>query len=231
MSTIITPEDLYSASIAVLTDCIPKRVDTLFIHGSCINDASLDDHCLTQAVEYLRRGEVGSITLNGSGPVGAYPGVQDWLPKLRDLGVPRDLIHLIKPADKTALESKYLLDFAYGMGWKIISIRSQPHHQLRCFLQMVALTQTSKALPLVFNRPVTGVDWNKVLKKISINPQVPVVEGTFDRHCRLEVENINRYAVPVEDRCDIRGFTPHATIEEMFKYFRWRSAAVEQVID
>lgn len=223
MNTDQSLSGLHGANSAVLADILPAKIDAMFIHGACIHDKYIYDAIVRNASNTFLNGVVNNLVINSTSDYGWYPRPEVWHGWLTDLGVPSESILTISPADKTPDESINLLRLADENGWKDVAISSVSHHQLRCFLQIVAEMQRD---PLkkrrIYNKPTCGISWSRELTKRSINPSVKPVVGTFNVHCELEVQNISRYAVPFEDRAQVKDFTPHATIEEMFEYLRWR---------
>lgn len=216
-------EDFHKANVAVLADKLPKKIEAIFFHGSCIDDVRITEIVIDHASELYHLGSVDYLVINGIGNIGGYHGASAWRRSLVDRGVPDASILEFAPSDKTALESASILDFAGDRGWKEIVISALSHHQLRCFLQLVAeMQRRGDWSQVVYNRPTRGIPWDWIFTKPSINPKVAPVTGNLEVHSELEVRNVLRYAVPAEDRENITNFTPHATIEEMFQYLRWR---------
>lgn len=226
---IISASDMLLAMVAVLGDRLPPKLDALFLHGSCIRDPRVDDIILAQAAHTLLSGGTKCIVINGIDDMpGAYPGAQAWRNKLAALGVQDSDVLAIPEADRTAYESSNLLDMAEERGWEEIAISSTPHHQLRCFLQLIAEMQKRGGWKhVVYNRPTRGVSWDMSFSKPSIDPTVATVTGNLEVHGALEFTNLGRYMVPFEDREGITRYTPHATISEMFEYLRWRDEGVQ----
>lgn len=220
-----TAEEMMGAMVAVLSD-EEKRSDTIFVHGSPIRNQKLDRKLLNTVAETYRRGLAPSITLNSvSGEECekhrlAYVGCEQWLSVLQEEGVPAKDIILAPPSLHTAAESRELLILAREHGWSTITIASYPHHQLRCFLQIVALRDIDIQ---IFNKTFGGVSWTEMLYKPVLDGRTiwggSDVTGSFTQHVTEEFKRIVAYAQPPTGG---KKYTRHATIPEMFQYLRER---------
>jgi hypothetical protein len=135
---------------------------------------------------------------------------------LAHLDVPAINISLIPPAEHTAKESGEVLKLARERGWRTVTIASQPHHQLRCFLQIIELMGKMKFWINVYNLTSCYLPQTRRMAKPLLGGGV--LEGTIQDHIAGEYERILKYAQKDGD-----GFTPHATIPEALAYLDRRN--------
>ena len=224
-----TPLEVSIAQVAVLKEPMPVKADAIFIHGSPTDDRDQDRQLLSLAADYYHSGGTRNIAINGL-TVGtcddrklAYPGFEIWYAMLRGKRVAEDDIVQIRPSLHTAAESIGLLEMARTKGWETIIISSQPHHQLRCFLQAVAVMQTMDFWPNVYNMTHGGIPWMRPLQKNVLNADAGgPVEGTIIDHIEAEYERLVKYAQTPLPAGTKGSFTRHATIPEMMAYLERR---------
>jgi ABC-type uncharacterized transport system substrate-binding protein len=139
-------------------------------------------------------------------------------------GVPEQCIEHLPPSRHTAAESSNLLDMARVRGWQNLIVSSLPHHQLRCFLQIVALI----AHPYwckVYNMTIGGISlMSTVSKPAWIDSQWPSVSAPLLDHFEEEFKRILLYAEEPNVIDGVAEFSRHATISEALAYVRWRDS-------
>jgi uncharacterized SAM-binding protein YcdF (DUF218 family) len=214
--------EIMQATLAVLCDKEAYVPDVVFLHGSPARDDELDERLVYEACELY--GFKTIFVLNGLTQkeclkLGlAYNGYEEWQEYLLNSGVGKEDIILLEPSKHTAAESMNLLLLAKENKWNNIVIMSYPYHQLRCFLQIIALMDEVRFYPNVYNRTFSGLDWTREMFKPVLGGG-RAVDGTLKDHIAAEYERIVKYA----QRGD-SSFTRHATIPEMFEYIRSRDA-------
>lgn len=223
-----TTVEVFQGTIAVLSDALPPSVDALFLHGSPFRDDRVDRQILQYALELHRRGMVGSIVLNGLTRAEcldrnlAYHGFEAWEGFLLERGVPRASIVLLPPSVHTGVESRNLLVLAKERGWRTLAISSQAYHQLRCFLQIIALMPEVEWHPDVYNAPAPGIPWGYPMTKPVMKGSTVFtanVTGLLSDHIDGELQRIEAYA---QQPTAEKPFTRHATLPQMFDYLRTR---------
>lgn len=218
-----TPLEVSIAQIVVLKDTLPLKNDVLFVHAPA-SDSALDKKLLSTALDAYKNKRVKKIIINGISKKdcvernSAYLGYEKWLKYFLQEGIPQKDIIVTPPTFHTAAETIYLLSLAKKNKWKKIIITSHPHHQLRCFLQAVAIMQEMNFWPKIYNLTHDGISWNQNLKKTILDGKEPAVEGNLKIHIISEFERIIKYAQYKSNAAYIR----HATIPEMFKYLDLR---------
>ncbi len=237
-----TALEVQMALTVVLSDALPERVDACLLHGSPVRSDSLDDRLIYCAgsrravaidgdtsnmlpgivyyvLNSLTREDCESKNL-------AYRGYESWLEGLLRVGVERGWITTIDPSWNTAIESRNFLTMAQRRGWKKLAIASQPHHQLRCFLQIIALMPEVGYYPDVYNIiPTPGIPWDfAMVKPVPPGTEGGDVVGTLREHIEAEHARLVLYAREPGMKEDgiTPEFTRHATIPEMFAYLERR---------
>ncbi len=222
-----THADVMAATVLVLSE-EPVQSDTLFIHGSQ-GDAELDELETVQAGEFFYNGFCKRVVLNGlTAEVCkelnlAYRGYEVFLEGLTErMSIPMENIQLLVPSNNTAAESENLLTLARECGWKTITVMSYPHHQLRCFLQIVEAMRKLDIRVRAYNQSFRLKDslWHKSMTKAVMAGGAAggvSVVGELRDHVSAEFARIVKYGQKKS-----AGFIPHATIEEAFAYIRER---------
>lgn len=139
-------------------------------------------------------------------------------------GVSEKSIIILPPSSHTGAESRNLLLLAKERGWTKLAIASQPHHQLRCFLQIVALMSEVDYYPAVYNAPPPPIAWNYPMTKPVMAGGTAMTEdvmGTLPDHIAAEMERIVMYAQPLVDGGP--KYTRNANFQEMFEYLDRRA--------
>jgi hypothetical protein len=221
-----TAEEMMVAQIVALSDRIPQNsVDMCFIHGAPIRDDSADNLLVDEISAFHKNHGRPPILLNGltqeqcRSKTLAYDGWQSYWDRLLVNNVEEDKIDLLPASWHTAAESTALLELSRKEGYEMICIASHPHHQLRCFLTIVALMDRMEYWPKVYNVTHRGLPWMHAMKKPVLTGSGPDVEGTLKDHILGEYDRIVRYAQPPGRKPDGSPmFTRHATIPEMFTY-------------
>lgn len=216
------------AMLAVLSDTMPQSVEALFVHGSPVRDNRLDQNIIRNAVTLYDRGTVNTIVLNGltrqmcEERNTAYYGFESWQKMLLEQGVLKGDIVLLPPSNHTGMESRNLLTLAKERGWRTLGISSQAYHQLRCFLQIVALMPETDWYPAVYNMPAPGIPWGYPMVKPVIKDASVFAEdvtGSLAQHIEAEFQRVMAYA---QQPTLERPFTRHASIPEMLTYLTKR---------
>lgn len=217
-------KSVMEATLMVLMD---KKVTTdfVFIHGSSVKDEKLDSDLLSLGAELLKSGQVKNIVINGLSSKDceekniAYPGYDVWANKLQLLGVSN--INAIAPSWHTAAESSNLVDFAITMGWNEITIMAFPHHLVRCMCQVVYFLKKKNATHIkVYARTFDTIDWLQGAVKPVLGTGKSI-NGTLFDHIEAEFQRIEKYMDPTG-----KGYTPHATLEEVIDYIKNREKVV-----
>lgn len=216
--------EMMQAQIAVLTDCPPINCDAIFIHWVPIQNNTLNKKHLHVICNAYKNKLTNTIILNPLTKAVCRSeqiystGVYETLQKgLISSGIRKTDIDTIPLAFNTAEESREFLKLAKSKGWKKLIISSQPHHQLRCFLQIIALMHEINFYPKVYNLTHYKIPQNIVFKR-SVLKNKPFVEKFFE-HVRTEYERIVRYANLSKDG---KKFIRHANIPEMITYLSQR---------
>ncbi len=223
MTYVVDPLNFARAIFLTNMDRQDKKTDAVFIHGSPAASIPLDEAMLGMAVKMRRDEQVGAIAINGlsdadccpGGVRMAYPGADTWGKMLEVLGEKE--VFKILPSKHTAAESDNFIKLSLQQGWKSVTIMSYPHHILRCMLQMVFCLERAGWPDLkVYTRTMSTVDWQMIVEKGVING--PSFAGRLiDVHMREEYERIIKYA-----NKEGKGYTPHATLEELIAYYERR---------
>lgn len=229
-----TPLEMMQANVAVLTDRLPEAsgCNAMFIHGGCVRDDGLDQELLESAFNRYASGQVCKIILNGltlercRKESQAYDGYEMWQASLLSQGMPGADIYVLPPSSHTAAESKNFLLLAKEEGWDRVAISSRPHHQLRSFLQIIALMDEVDFHPKVYNAVGPGIDWNYSMKKPVMSGKTVMgggeVQGTLIDHIAAEFDRIVAYAQPPEIVDGKPKYIRNATIPEMLVYLEQR---------
>src|SRR5262249_24762405 len=175
--------DMMRSMYVALGDLTPTRCDAHFVHGAPAAEEHHYRRLLQTVAHHYRTRTVGAVVINGLSvdeckrQNQAYRGFEIYREILTDFGVPEQCIELLPPSRHTAAESSNLLDMARVRGWHNLVVSSLPHHQLRCFLQIVALI----ARPYwckVYNMTIGGISLMSTVSKPSwINSQWPSVSA------------------------------------------------------
>ncbi len=223
-----TALEMLLAMNAVLNDPLVAS-DALFIHGAPARDDELDYKLLAMAKVAWNGRAARKIVVNGLTADTcrernlAYVGHEEWVQRLVNMEVREEDIILLPVSPHTGAESRNLITLARERGWGRITIMSYPHHQLRCFLQIVALMAEMGVNLNVHNLTHHELGWNRELKKPVMAGQTVLggtdVDGTFPRHIEEEFIRIVAYAQPPTAE---RPYTRHATIPEMLAYLDQR---------
>lgn len=232
MSWTPTALELMQGMNVALADHIPEPCDALFIHGSPVRDDELELFLLENSVRFYTEGRVDRIVINGLSAETcraknlAYKGCEPWLRTLEELGVPDEGIVVLEPSPHTGAESRNLLKLAKTMEWTKLVIASQAYHQLRCFLQIIALMEEAGFWPDVYNVPAPGVPWDyPMVKPVMAGGTGGItgdVQGALPEHIAAEYDRLVMYAQEPGVVDGRPRFTRHATIPEMLKYLKTR---------
>lgn len=225
-----TPLEVMSAMTFVLSE-EPVPSDALYIFGS-LADKNLDERELDAASNLYLNGFVSKVVVHGAtiAEVSELFDLTDYgYEYLREtlirLGVRKDDILANPRSSHTAGEAKNFLQMAENRAWKTVTIMAYPFHQLRCFLQVVALLNETSP-PRVYNRSFTlrGTDWHRPIKR-TVRKGVNILGMTdmneeMESHVAADYERIVQYAQ--SPALSGKQYTRHATIQEMFRYVEKR---------
>jgi hypothetical protein len=219
----VDSKSMMEASLLVFMDK-KKVTDALFIHGSSVKDLELDNKILTLGAKLLHEGAANNLVINGVSQEIctekglAYPGAEPWRSTLESLGV--SYVHYTQPSLHTAEESANLVDLALWNNWSSVTIMALPHHLLRCMCQIVYFLQQKNATHIkVYARTLDDVDWLAYASKPVLGTGKSI-EGTLYDHIEAEFQRIEKYMDPTG-----KGYTPHATLEEVIEYIKNRDSA------
>lgn len=219
----IDPLKIFIAQTAVLTDKLPSKCDAVFIHSVPLQNKPLKkEHILIVSGNY-KKGLVKTIVLNPltkmvckENSIGDI-GYENFRSKLISGGVNEKDIQIIPPSLHTATESMEFLRMAKNKKWGKIVISSQPHHQLRCFLQIIALMKNMNFYPKVYNLTHYAIPWNSNFYRPILGGKI--FDGTFSEHLESEYRRIIKYCGSPTEK---NKFTKNAEIDEMLTYLTRR---------
>jgi|SRR5215813_589071 len=216
--------DMMRSMYVALGDLTPTRCDAHFVHGAPAAEEHHYRRLLQTMAHHYRTRTVGAVVINGLSVDECKRQNQGY----RGFEIYREIlitvIELLPPSRHTAAESSNLLDMARVRGWHNLVVSSLPHHQLRCFLQIVALI----ARPYwckVYNMTIGGISLMSTVSKPSwIDSQWPSVSAPLLDHFEEEFKRILLYAKEPNVIDGAAEFTRHATILEALAYVRWRDS-------
>lgn len=217
-----TSEETMKALLMVLCD-EARKTDCLFWHGSPTNSTEHNFEAAKEIANLYHSYCTRTIIINGLSRRTCkerhlcYPGHEDFTNELEFAGVSPQNITAIPPANHTAAESETLLVMMKERGWESVTIVSQPHHQLRCFLQIIASMKKLGIFVSVYNRTSPKVSWREPPKKPLLGGGE--IDGTLVDHVQGEHDRIVKYADPTGT-----GYSLNATIPEMFEYLKTRDS-------
>ncbi|MFC1609088.1 hypothetical protein ACFL16_01770 [Patescibacteria group bacterium] len=228
-----TTLEVLQAMTVALADSVPQRCNALFIHGAPIRDNELDKLVAKKAAALQLSGQVGTVIINGLNAETcrnknlAYGGFESMFAYLLNENVVTENILVMTPSPHTGAESRNLLTLATENAWTRLAIMSHPHHQLRCFLQIIALMSEVGYWPNVYNIPGPGIDWNRPIEKPVMAGETVTggknISGTLPTHIEEELTRIVTYAQQPEIVNGNPKFTRNATLPEMFEYLSQRN--------
>ncbi|MDQ3014266.1 MAG: YdcF family protein [bacterium] len=222
-----TPDEVALAEVAVLSDVIPAQCDAVLIHGAPARDNELDQRLLASVVEKYKARKVSAIVINGLSVDDcvaknlAYAGYEPWQQFLMSQGVHPDDIVILEPSVHTGAESVNFLKLAFQNGWGKLMISTHPHHQMRCFLQIISMIKELGISCDVYNAPGPGIPWKKILIKTALKGgtvNTQDLNAPLAHHIKHELKSAIRYAQVPAVKDGKREFTPNASIPEMLKY-------------
>lgn len=217
-----TSAEMMKALLMVMMDR-GAETDCLFWHGSPTNSWMQNRGVASAIANFWKAGGTKNIIINGLTAAEChaknlcYPGQEGFLEHLEAMSVPGEKVMIAPRAYHTAAESEALLLMMKERGWKSVTISSQPHHQLRCFLQIIASMQKLGIWVKAYNWTSSLADWSEPLKKPLLGGGE--IDGTLVDHVQGEHDRIVKYADPTGT-----GYSLNATIPEMFEYLKTRDA-------
>lgn len=226
-----TPLEVMSAMTFVLSE-EPVPSDALYILGSQA-DKDLDAREIKTAADLYKLGFIPRIVVHGatieevsrSFDLTDY-GVEFLKAELMKFGVPEKDILATPSSYHTAGELKNLLRMAQERGWGTITIMAYPHHQLRCFLQIIALMEETGVRLKVYNKSfwLGDIDWKRPIKRPVHKGQnilgLKDIDAPMYGNIAAEYERVVKYAQ--DPASSGQKYTRHATIPEMFHYISER---------
>ena len=154
---------------------------------------------LQTVAEHHKNGRVEKIVLNGltwkqcRDKNLSYEGYEPWREKLIKLGVEEEHIVVMTASSHTGVEASNFLGLAKENGWGSLLISSFPHHQLRCFLTIVAQMQ-SLGRRKVYNLTFGGIRVTYPMKKPVMAGKTVLgsgdVSGAFELHMEEEFKKL-----------------------------------------
>jgi hypothetical protein len=211
-----------------LGDIVPPLCHAHFVHGAPAAEEQHYERLLHVVADHYHSGTVNVVVINGLSvdeckrQSHGYCGFEIYRDILTDFGIPEKRIALLPSSPHTAAESRNLLNMARSRGWQHLIVSSLPHHQLRCFLQIVALLERPYWFK-VYNMTTGGISLlNTVSKPAWIGSRWPSVSAPLVKHFEEEFNRILRYAREPRVVDGVPEFTRHATIPEALAYVHWR---------
>ena len=222
-----TPLETMSAMMFVLSE-ESVYSDALYIFGS-LGDKDLDSRELNAAADLYDRGLARRVGVNCPTiaevserfDLTGY-GFEFLKRELLSRGVHENDIFANSPTSfNTAGEARNLLRMVAEEQWRVVTIMAYPFHQLRCFLQLIALLDSPPQLK-IYNKSFTlrDIDWQRPIKR-------PILKGSnllgmtdmnepMASHTAADYERVVKYAQ--DPALSGEHHTRHATIPEMFRY-------------
>lgn len=222
--------DMMRAMYVALGDLVPTRCHAHLVHGAPAAEAHHNRRLLQAVADHHHTGTVDVVVLNSlsveecTRQNQGYRGFEIYRDTLIGFGVPEQSIVVLPPSRHTAAESANFLQMARAKGWQNLLISSLPHHQLRCFLQIVALI----AKPYwckVYNLTVGGISLTSTVSKPAwIDSQWPSVSAPLFENFEEEFKRILLYARQPNVINGVPEYTRHAMIPEALAYIQWRDS-------
>lgn len=222
--------DMMRAMYVSLGDLTPTRCHAHLVHGAPAAEEHLYRKLLQAVADHYHTGTVDAVVLNGlsveecTRQNQGYRGFEIYRDSLIGFGVPEQSIEVLPPSRHTAAESDNFLKMARVRGWQNLVVSSLPHHQLRCFLQIVALI----AQPYwckVYNMTVGGISLASTVSKPAwIDSRWPSVSAPLFDNFEEEFKRILRYAQEPKVINGVVEYTRHAMIPEALAYVLWRDS-------
>ncbi|MDP1719307.1 MAG: hypothetical protein Q8L24_02690 [bacterium] len=215
-----TSEEMMKALLMVLTDK-STTTDCLFWHGSPTNSRLQNWMASVAIADFCGASGTKNIIVNGLTATECraknlcYKGREYFLEALSARNIAREQVIIAPGTYHTAAESEALLVMMKEHGWKSVTIVSQPHHQLRCFLQIIASMKKLGIYVKAYNWTSWVVDWSESLEKPLLGGGS--MDGTLVDQVQGEHDRIVHYADPTDT-----GYSLNATIPEMFEYLKTR---------
>lgn len=219
-------ENLYRVTCMLLTDSLPRNLDTIFFHARAHGDS---DQLFGLAADYYRRYNSPCVFINGgdgshrSGivPHESWAGAKGWAHELIAFGISSGDIVFTKSAFNTKEENDYFLELARERKLKRALVVGQPHHLVRSFLGLLkSMSDANYWMRIYAVSPKfkTTDSWWQAVYSFSafLTPEeLPLSEERYRPRFDLvggEVTRIPRY----QEKGDL------ATFEELFLYLRRR---------
>lgn len=223
-----TSLEMMMAQIAVLKDPVIKKCDAIFIHVEPRSD-KLDKALFNTVLNRYKDKADNFIVLNALSKKMcrthniSYLGYEICESFFLKKGVEKDRIKLIPPSFHTASETENFLTLAKTEKWKRLIIVANPHHQLRCFLQAVAIMKKLNYWPKLYNLTHNGIPWKYHMQKKILHNTEADITGSLAVHIKHELERIKKYSKkPPHDKMGKEKYSQHATIPEMLVYLEKR---------
>ena len=162
--------DMMRMMYVSLGDLLPAVCDAHLVHGAPATEEHHYRRLLREVADHYRMGAVGGVVINGLSvdeckrQNQAYCGFEIYQDILINFGIPEKRIELLPPSRHTGAELCNFLDMARIRKWQNLIISSLPHHQLRCFLQIVALLEHPYWFK-VYNMTVGGISLMSTISK------------------------------------------------------------------
>ncbi|QQR78226.1 MAG: hypothetical protein IPJ68_04040 [Candidatus Moraniibacteriota bacterium] len=189
MKNILDIDDLYRATIMVLSDRPHETVDAAFYHARSRGD-ELHEFVATL---FLKEHVMEKVVINGSDgrhkemndPGAVWLGANAWASSLRMRGVSSRIILHTPPAYDTREESLAFITLAQKKGWKSAVIVSQPHQVLRAMLNAVAAMQELGYTMRIYAVAPSSVAWEKLVYGSQGEECLPLSEHILPERNRI----------------------------------------------
>lgn len=157
-------KDLFVATVMLLTDSVPDKVDALFFYSRSFGD---DNGLFEIVFDQYKKNKDQIVLLNssdgrkegGTTPSEAWPGKDIWIKKLIGLGV--DNIVLAAETANTKAESYAFLEKSKELGLTSAVVIAQPHQLVRAMLTLVKAMSESNIEMDIYCLCPHATSWQK----------------------------------------------------------------------
>lgn len=184
--------DFYRATLMLLADSLPSKVDVVFFHARSYGD----EDGLFELIENLYKEDTISNVLilgtdgrreGGTKPGESWPGRDVWTKRLQDLGI-INRVYLSDEAHHSRSESDVFLKKAREQGWKSAIVLTQPHQILRVILGTIKSMSESNNWIRIYALTPKSTSWEKKV----FGSQGKKLLQRFE-HIKEEFVRISRY--------------------------------------
>lgn len=156
---------LDTLAIRILCDSLPPyTLPGVYLYGQTTDN---EESVFAVGAALLSTRRVAQILIADSEARNGYPGMSDWLRKLKEYGVPPEAVEPVSTAHcstlNTLTESEALIHHAQKRQYTGIVVTAAPFHQLRAF--MTASTVAMKRFPglNIYSAAGAALDWGSVV--------------------------------------------------------------------